>query len=105
MLEIDLESFAARHAAGAVVIDVREAWEYTDGHVPGARLIPLAQLPSALPGLPRTEPVYVICATGNRSKAAAGLLNATGIQAYSVAEGTSGWARAGRPIVVGINEH
>jgi rhodanese-related sulfurtransferase len=104
MIEIDLESFAAEHAAGAFVIDVREVWEYTAGHVPGARLIPLTGLPSALAELPRTEPVYVICESGNRSKAAAGFLHNVGIQALSVAEGTGGWVRTGRPVVLGVRE-
>lgn len=104
MNEIDLESFAVAHAAGAFVIDVREAGEYVSGHVPGARLIPLTRLPSALAELPRTEPVYVICASGNRSKAAAGFLHGVGINGISVAEGTGGWARTGRPVVLGDRE-
>ena len=104
MNEIDLESFAAEQAAGAFVIDVREVWEYTAGHVPGARLIPLTRLPSAVAELPRTGRVYVICVSGNRSKAAAGFLHAQGIQAFSVAEGTGGWVRTGRPVVLGTRE-
>ena len=44
MHEIDLDSFAAAHAAGGYVIDVREPDEYVDGHVPGARLMPLSRL-------------------------------------------------------------
>ena len=43
MQEIDLDSFATAHAAGGYVIDVREPDEYVDGHVPGARLVPLAR--------------------------------------------------------------
>ena len=39
--EIDIAEAARRHAAGAVVIDVREPHEYVEGHVPGAPLIPL----------------------------------------------------------------
>lgn len=100
MHEIDLDSFAAAHAAGCYVIDVREPDEYTDGHVPGARLVPLAQL-GAVGDIPSEQPVYVICASGNRSKAGAGLLAQRGFNAYSVAGGTGGWMRAGRPIVVG----
>lgn len=33
--EIELAAFAAAHADGAVVIDVREPLEYVAGHVPG----------------------------------------------------------------------
>lgn len=104
MNEIDLESFAAAQEAGAFVIDVREVWEYTAGHVPGAQLIPLTRLSAAVAELPRTGPVYVICASGNRSKAAVGFLHTKGIQAFSVADGTGGWVRTGRPIVPGTRE-
>ena len=104
MNEIDLESFAAAQAVGAFVIDVREVVEYTTGHVPGARLIPLNRLPSALAELPPAEPVYVICASGNRSKAATGFLRGVGINAISVAGGTGSWVRTGRPVVEGIRE-
>ena len=46
MREIDRPAFAAAHADGALVIDVREPMEYLAGHVPGARLIPMGQLAS-----------------------------------------------------------
>lgn len=104
MLEIDPDAFAAAHAVGALIIDVREAGEYTDGHVPGARLAPLGRLASVLPDLPWTERIYVICASGNRSKAGAGMLRQAGLEAYSVAGGTAAWSAAGRPIVTGAQE-
>lgn len=99
--EIDLQAFAATHADGAFVIDVREPREYLDGHVPGAHLIPLAQVLTRLPELPRNETVYVICASGNRSKTATDWLRSRGFDAVSVAGGTSGWAAQGRPVVRG----
>jgi rhodanese-related sulfurtransferase len=101
MHEVDLTTFAAAHAAGAVVIDVREPFEYVTGHIPGARMLPLGQLPLHADDLPRTEPVYVVCASGNRSLAAAEYLARRGIRAYSVAGGTGAWQRGGRPIVRG----
>jgi rhodanese-related sulfurtransferase len=51
MREVDLAAFAAAHAGGAVVIDVREPDEYLSGHVPGAQLIPLGRLPLRLANL------------------------------------------------------
>jgi len=105
MREVDLSTFAAAHAGGAVVIDVREPLEYVTGHVPGARLVPLYRLPNVVADLPRTAPVYVICASGNRSLAAADFLAHAGIRAYSVAGGTGGWRRTGRPVVTGTREH
>jgi rhodanese-related sulfurtransferase len=99
--EVDLPAFAAAHAGGATVIDVREPYEYTAGHVPGARLVPMEQLPRHADELRRNAAVYVICASGNRSLAAADYLSRLGVRAYSVAGGTGGWQRSGRPLVRG----
>jgi rhodanese-related sulfurtransferase len=101
MREVDLAMFAAAHRDGAAVIDVREPYEYVTGHVPGAQLIPMGQLPSRTADLPRGVPVYVVCATGNRSLAAAHVLARAGVDAWSVAGGTGGWACAGHPVVRG----
>jgi rhodanese-related sulfurtransferase len=105
-LEVDLGTFAAAHAGGAFVIDVREPYEYAEGHVPGAKLIPLASLPHQAGGLGGADgPVYVICASGNRSWTAARFLMGRGIDARSVAEGTSGWIARGLPVVAGDKEN
>lgn len=101
--EIEASAFAAAHADGGLVVDVREPAEYVGGHVPGARLIPMAALPGAVRDLPRTEPIYVICASGNRSKAMTGLLRNAGLEAFSVVGGTTGWINAGRPVVTGTS--
>lgn len=101
--EIDLQSFAAAHADGALVVDVREPGEYVEGHVPGAQLVPLAQVIARVGELPRNERVYVICASGNRSKTATDWLRARDLDAVSVAGGTSGWIAQGRPVVRGAH--
>lgn len=98
MREVNLEKFVAAQADGAVVIDVREPFEYAAGHVPGARLLPLSQVSVRAEELPKDEPVYVICATGNRSLVAADYLARAGVDAWSVAGGTSEWQRSGRPV-------
>ena len=100
-----LTAFAAAHAGGAVVIDVREPFEYVAGHVPGARLVPLARLSEIRSELPRSEPVYVICASGNRSLAAADFLARAGIQATPWPAAPARWTRAGKPVVYGAREH
>jgi rhodanese-related sulfurtransferase len=101
MREIDLATFAARHRGDAVVIDVREPFEYVLGHVPGAQPIPFGRLAARAGDLPRDKPVYVICASGNRSLAAVDHLRGAGVDAWSVAGGTTAWRRAGHPIVRG----
>ncbi len=104
MREVNQETFAAAHAGGALVIDVREPYEYVSGHVSGARLVPLSRIASVRADLPRDQRVYVICASGNRSLAAADFLAHAGIDAVSVAGGTGAWLRAGRPVVRGTRE-
>ncbi|MGW6396441.1 rhodanese-like domain-containing protein [Streptomyces sp. NPDC055103] len=103
MREVDLDVFAAELAQGAFTIDVREPDEYTAGHVPGARTAPLSELGAHLAALPADRPVFVICASGNRSAWAAEHLENAGFHAISVAGGTSGWARTGRPVVRGTD--
>ncbi|NNN09341.1 MAG: rhodanese-like domain-containing protein [Acidimicrobiaceae bacterium] len=98
---VPVSSFAAAHADGAFVLDVREPEEYLAGHVPGARLVPLATVSDALRDLPVSQPIYVICQSGSRSQIAAQHLNRAGRDARSVIGGTSGWISAGRPIVRG----
>jgi len=99
--EIDVDQLAEAVRGGAAVIDVREPGEYVAGHVPGAVLIPMGQLPGRMTELYRGAPVYVVCASGNRSATMTGYLRSAGFDAYSVAGGTSGWARSGRPVVGG----
>jgi rhodanese-related sulfurtransferase len=98
-----MDVFAAELAHGAFVIDVREPDEYTAGHVPGALSAPLSALGAVLGELPGDRPVYVICASGNRSARAAEQLAALGMDAVSVMGGTAGWARAGHPIARGTD--
>ena len=101
--EASLAAFADAHATHAVTVDVREPDEYAAAHVPGARNIPLSALGRHTGELSGTAdtPVYVICASGNRSKAGAGLLSQAGIKALSVVGGTAAWVKAGHPVVVG----
>lgn len=96
--EIDQNTFAARLAEGAFVVDVRESREYRPGHVPGARNVPLSLLPVRISELPKDRPVYVICQAGGRSAQATALLRAVGIDATSVAGGTGEWIESGRPV-------
>lgn len=99
--EIDIDQLAGAVQAGAAIVDVREPGEYVAGHVPGAVLIPMGQLPGRMAELDRNAPVYIVCASGNRSATMTGFLRSAGFDAYSVAGGTSGWARSGRPVVGG----
>jgi rhodanese-related sulfurtransferase len=99
--EVDVRSFGAAHADGALVLDVREPHEYEAGHVPGARLVPLSVVPDVVHEMPVGQPIYVICQSGNRSWLAAQHLDRSGRDARSVRGGIGGWIGAGRPVVRG----
>jgi rhodanese-related sulfurtransferase len=103
-LEVDLEAFAAAHAGGAVVLDVRNPDEFEAAHVPGAVLIPLPELAERQDEIPTPaegDPLYVICAVGGRSLTAAKALVQAGYEAVSVAGGTNGWIERGGEVARG----
>lgn len=100
--EIDVASLATKRDDGAFVLDVRQPDEYESGHVPGAMLIPLAEVPDRVAEVPTTVPVFVVCRTGARSRRAAEYLIAQGIDATNVAGGTMAWMEAGHGVVTGL---
>jgi phage shock protein E len=64
---------------GAVLLDVRTPEEYAQGHLPGAKNIPVQVLPQRLEEVgPREVPVVVYCQAGGRSAMAADLLRRSG---------------------------
>lgn len=82
------------------VIDVRTAVEFREVHIPFARNVPLDRLnvtefPAA------TEPIYIVCRTGNRAATACGKLEAAGVRAINVDGGTLAWQAAGLPVTRG----
>ena len=52
---------------GAVLLDVREGWEWETGRIAGAIHIPLNELPRRLSEVPADKPVVVTCHHGGRS--------------------------------------
>lgn len=98
MKEIDIDQAASVVAGKATVLDVREPGEYRAGHLPGAVNIPTGQLTAGFGGLDREQPVYVVCASGNRSSAMTEVLTAAGFDAINVAGGTEAWIRSGLPV-------
>jgi molybdopterin-guanine dinucleotide biosynthesis protein A/rhodanese-related sulfurtransferase len=98
--EIGVEELARDHADDWI-LDVRQPDEYEEGHVPGAVLIPLDQLPERHGEVPVDREVFVVCRSGGRSAAAVEVLGAVGHRATNVAGGTLAWIEAGHPVVVG----
>lgn len=91
-----------RQSAGAVVVDVREAYEQASGHPASALCIARTPLEaSPREALPNTDcDVVLICQGGGRSLQAADALSAAGYtRVASVDGGFSRWSAEGLPTV------
>lgn len=82
-----------------LVIDVREPWEYAQGHIPGAILMPLGEFQRRFHELENGNPIAVVCASGARSQTAATLLGQQGFKkVYNLVGGTSSWMMKRLPL-------
>jgi molybdopterin/thiamine biosynthesis adenylyltransferase/rhodanese-related sulfurtransferase len=99
----ELDAKSAQSLEGAAWIDVREADEWQEGHLPGAVHIPRGFLESrietAVPD--KAQPVVLYCASAARSAFAAKALQGLGYEnVHSLAGGFTDWKRNGLDIVM-----
>ncbi|HWO94342.1 MAG TPA: rhodanese-like domain-containing protein [Dehalococcoidia bacterium] len=82
------------------LIDVREPHEYEEGHLPGAKLLPVNSVLQRADELPKDKDLVFVCAKGQRSALAAEMAAALGhtTQLYNIEGGTDAWREAGKPI-------
>lgn len=85
--------------AGALLLDVREKFEWIAGHAPEAVHIPMSELSTRAAELPTDRLIACICHVGGRSAAVADALQRGGWKAVNVAGGMQAWAAAGLPVV------
>jgi rhodanese-related sulfurtransferase len=89
--------------SGRLLLDVRQPDEYASelGHLPGAILIPLPELPARLSEIEsyREKRVIAICRSGSRSAKATALLRDAGFQdVWNMTGGTLAWRQKGFPV-------
>ncbi len=81
------------------VIDVRESPEYNAGHVPDARLIPVASVFARRDELPRDKDIVFVCAVGQRSALGAEMAAASGLtRLFNLEGGTEAWIKSGQTV-------
>lgn len=85
--------------AGALLLDVREDFEWVRGHAPDALHIPMSELNERAGELPADRLIACVCHIGGRSAAVAEALNRGGWHAVNVAGGMQAWAAAGLPVI------
>lgn len=93
------DAFARARKDEVTLLDVRGAAEWGSGHLPGAKHIPLGDLPARVAEVPRDKPVVVYCRTGTRSKIGISVLRRAGFtQLMDHGTGFVGHAEAGLPV-------
>ncbi len=99
---LDAESLVEQLREGGIqLVDVRNPGETALGTIPGALLIPLAQLRARAGELDSSAPTVVYCAGGYRSSAGASLLRHLGFDDVADLEGGYGaWSQVAAPLQV-----
>lgn len=85
---------------GALMVDVREGYEYAGARIPGSLNAALSSLDASDLPLAPGQAIVFFCASGNRTNMHASRLaaKANGSEAYVMSGGITAWARAGLPV-------
>jgi len=84
---------------GVTLVDVRNANEWSGGHIPGALHIPLGRLADRFNEIPQGKPIVMQCAGGARSMIGASVLKTRGLdRVINLTGGFGAWAKAGLPV-------
>ena len=98
----DVQGFAELIAdSNVVVLDVRTAAEFAEGHIQGAVLIDQGQsdfLEKAKTTLPIDKKIAIYCRSGRRSANAAGKLADVGYKCVNLKGGIIAWQGADMPV-------
>jgi rhodanese-related sulfurtransferase len=101
-MALDADYIQAQYAKGRrlTAIDLRSAEEYRQGHLPGARSLPLDQLTTRFEEVPRTDLVVLYCdCPRSVVEVAYWFLRQKQYRNISVLEpGFAAWAERGHPI-------
>lgn len=97
---VDVAEAAARLANGAMLVDVREGFEWTASRVPGAIHHPIGEIDDWWEDLPSDRDVIFICRSGSRSAQVVQALSSQGgmTNVWNLAGGIVAWANGGQPI-------
>jgi rhodanese-related sulfurtransferase len=98
-VEVDVTEARRRHAAGALLLDVRNADEWEAGRAEGSTWMPMNEVTDRRDELPRDRDIVVICRSGARSAKVAEALNVWGHAAANIAGGLQAWVDAGYAVV------
>ena len=99
----DVKEFAELIAdSNVVILDVRKADEFVEGHIKGAILIDQFQsdfVEQAKAKLPKEKTIAIYCRSGRRSANAAGKLTDVGYKCVNLKGGILAWKEANMPVI------
>jgi rhodanese-related sulfurtransferase len=98
MSEYELPPGRVAGMSGAQLVDVREGYEYEQGHIPGSKHIEVTELTAAAASLDHDRPVVFYCRSGDRSTMPAEAFRASGWEAYTLEGGLAAWVEQGQPL-------
>lgn len=105
---VDVKGFAElMENPNVVVLDVRSADEFKEGHIEGAVNIDQAQsnfIEKAKAAMSTDKTIAVYCRSGRRSANAAGKLAAEGYKCVNLKGGILAWKEAGKPVTIDTYE-
>ena len=91
----ELEEFRTKtRERNYLLIDVRQPREYSEGHIPGAKLIPLPEIENRVDEIDPGKDLIFYCRTGGRSAVAAALIKDASTRKgalYNLVGGIAGW--------------
>jgi len=104
----DVHAFSElKEELNVVVLDVRTAAEFAEGHIEGAINIDQGQddfMAKARAALPLSKTIAVYCRSGRRSSRAAGMLAAEGYRCVNLNGGIMAWEKAGMGVTTDTYE-
>lgn len=104
---VDVASFdSLRQEPNVIVLDVRTAEEYAEGHLAGALNIDQGEddfEAKAKATLEKEKTIAVYCRSGRRSASASNRLAAEGYKCVNLKGGIIAWKDAGKPVVTDNN--
>lgn len=74
------------------LVDIRQAKDYANGHIPGAINIPFQELGKKFDTLPKDKQIVIYCYSGQSAGMALSLLRANGLDVLSLVNGFPEWA-------------
>ncbi len=100
-VDINTEVEAMKSVENAVLLDVRSEEEYSGGHIPGSKNVPVEKIEKVVDAITdKNTPVYVYCLRGSRSSTAVSAMEKMG---YTNAKSIGGIASYKGKTVVGNN--